>query len=611
MGARTLPLCVLLAIGCVGISRRVDGPGGAGKRGPEKVSSNVLRADYAGSAECQVCHEALYSSWEASPMRNMTRLIDGARVMAPFNGGTFELRGDRATMFERGGALMMTIASEHADRAGTFRLTRVIGGRHREDFAGVDERGGEEKVLPVSYVFSTGTWRYKGYSVMLPERPGLKAGPVWRQTCILCHNTAPALVTLYDDLAAPAAAKAGYQGSVTDHLLPPERRWVTAALDPVRLGTALRDEVARLQAPPKDASSDLGSQVRVAINSTRRHFDEQHLVEVGIGCEACHNGSREHMENPNVLPTFELRSPLLRVGPPEDRAPSRAASINRTCARCHTVLFSGYPHTWEGGRRSDPVPGGSNINSGEARDFLLGGCADAMSCTSCHDPHTRGSEASLAALATPAGNAICTNCHGELTQPAALRAHSAHDPAGAGGSCVGCHMPRKNLALDSRLTRYHRIGSPTDEARVLRDRPLECALCHADRTVESLVADMERIWNKRYDRQALRELYGSLDSPVLAATLQRGKPHEQAVAAAVLGESHPGGEAGRGAEATVSLLVPELTNEIPLVRWYVLRAVERVVGTPVPVDVGAPRADVERQVEAWRTSRHQAEDRAP
>ena len=54
------------------------------------------------------------------------------------------------------------------------------------------------------------------------------------------------------------------------------------------------------------------------------------------------------------------------------RRPRRSA--NRACARCHQVLFSRYPFTWEGGRR-DAIAGGSHINSGEARDFLLGGCS--------------------------------------------------------------------------------------------------------------------------------------------------------------------------------------------------------------------------------------------
>ena len=87
--------------------------------------------------------------------------------------------------------------------------------------------------------------------------------------------------------------------------------------------------------------------------------------------------------------------------------------------------------------------------------------------------------------------------------------------AGAGGRCLGCHMPKKNLSLDNRLGRYHRIASPTETAKVEGDRPLECALCHADKSVESLVATMEAWWHKSYDRARLRALYGAdLRTPI-------------------------------------------------------------------------------------------------
>src|SRR5262249_30016869 len=153
--------------------------------------------------------------------------------------------------------------------------------------------------------------------------------------------------------------------------------------------------------------------------------------------------------------------------------------------------------------------GGSHINSGEARDFLLGGCASAMSCVDCHDPHAPDNRARMDALEGTAGNRICIRCHAKYDNVIALEAHPHQRADGAGGACLSCHMPRKNMSLDTRLTRYHRIGSPTDRARVEGDRPLECALCHADRSVGELVETMERWWGKRYDRAALRALYGS------------------------------------------------------------------------------------------------------
>jgi predicted CXXCH cytochrome family protein len=208
-----------------------------------------------------------------------------------------------------------------------------------------------------------------------------------------------------------------------------------------------------------------------------------------------------------------------------------------------------------------------------------------MSCVTCHDPHGEDRREALLALATPAGNGTCTRCHTAYAAPAALRAHAHHDPAGAGGSCVACHMPRKNLGLGYALTRYHRIGSPTDAARVEGDRPLECALCHTTETVGTLVSAMERFWGKRYDRARLEALYGDLDAQPLAATLARGKPHEQATALGVLAET--------GAPAALPAAARQLLNPIPLVRYYARRAVDHLRGAPCDVDLDRTTPEIE------------------
>jgi hypothetical protein len=130
-------------------------------------------------------------------------------------------------------------------------------------------------------------------------------------------------------------------------------------------------------------------------------------------------------------------------------------------------------------------------------------------------------------------------------------------------------MPRKNMGLEG-LTRYHRIGSPTDPARVLGDRPLECALCHADRSAGALVDAMERWWPVRYPRQRLVELYGSLDANVMKATLERGKPHEQAVAIATFGELRE--------RDAAPLVAAQLLGEYPLVREWAKRALTSILG---------------------------------
>jgi predicted CXXCH cytochrome family protein len=256
------------------------------------------------------------------------------------------------------------------------------------------------------------------------------------------------------------------------------------------------------------------------------------------------------------------------------------------------VLVSRYPWTWEGGTRRE-AQGGANINSGEARDFLLGGCATRMTCVACHDPHAPDNAARMRALDGPAGDAVCLRCHDKYRGADAQRAHSHHDPAGAGGRCIGCHMAKKNLSLEPRLGRYHRIGSPDDPARVERDRPLECAACHAGKGVEDLAATMERWWGKRYDRARLRELYGDdLSARPLPATIARGKPHEQAAAAAMLGE--------QGSRGDAKAIAPLLGHPIPIVRWYARAALTALAGPPpATLDLHASPSAIAEVAAKW------------
>jgi predicted CXXCH cytochrome family protein len=575
------------------------------------VTSNVERRDYAGSDKCALCHARIYEAWKSSPMRRMTRLAreDGEPVIrAPFDGAVFHFKGDRVTMEQHQGRRYMRV--EAAGRPPQlFRVTKVIGGRYREDYVGREVTGTEadspavgdprdEPILPVSYLLFARAWRYKGYSVMVKERPRLgKHGAPWKETCIFCHNTAPQLATMYDDLLGGGRA---YQGSVSDRLLPEDRLWRPTVTDGPALARALAAELTFLGAPPE---RDLPPKraLAKAISTTLARFGEEQLVEVGIGCEACHNGCREHAEDPGKRPSFSPRSPFLAAVTPsptrKGTEPSRAESINHVCARCHTVLFSRYPFTWEGGLRprgagAAEAAGGSTINSGEARDFLLGSCTSALACSGCHDPHAEDRRADLDRMGTPAGNGVCTRCHEKMRGAEALRAHTHHAPDGDGSACVGCHMPRKNTGLGYRLTRYHRIGSPSDPARVERDRPVECALCHADASVESLVGTLERWWHKRYDRAALRALYGEdLAVNALAATVARGKPHEQIAAAAVLGE--------RGGRDAAASLVPLLGSEYPLVRYYAGAAIERLVGRALPVDLDGDAVAIQREAAAF------------
>ncbi|MDB4970943.1 MAG: hypothetical protein JWN44_6632 [Myxococcales bacterium] len=577
--------------GCAAPSRRAPTASAPAATGalPSVVASNMLRRDYAGSAACAPCHADEYDRFMTTPMHNMTRLPTAAVPTAAFD-GRFRFKDDAVRFETRGRDRLMTIESK-AYGTRSFKVTRVIGGHYREDFAGVElGSDGPERILPASYFLESKAWRYKGYSVMGAERPGLRPGGVWNRTCIFCHNTIP----YFDDvLGALSDPKVGpYQGEVVDALLPAARRARWEITDAGAMRAAVADELHVLGAGAASKEpADL-------LKATRAKFDAAHVVELGIGCESCHGGSLEHVKHNRVRPSYEPRAAFLRVTLPAPTSPlasgrdsPRAAAINRVCARCHQVLFTRYAWTWEGEARRGGAPGGSNINSGEARDLLLGGCAASMACSDCHDPHAHNRP--RAAEIEARADGVCLRCHGQLASAPAQRAHTHHDPAGAGGRCLACHMPKKNMSLDNRLTRYHRVASPTERAKVEGDRPLECALCHGDKSVETLVATMEAWWNKRYDRAKLRGAYGDdlAHADPLVETLARGKPHEQAVALTLLG--------ARGDKAAAPLIAAQLTHPVPILRYYAVAALEALLGGRAPLDVHANSAEIVASATRW------------
>jgi predicted CXXCH cytochrome family protein len=591
-------LLVMSLTAVVACQRQMSGSLGAAEasrsaaKGPR--NSNVARADYVGSEACAGCHRAVFDAWQRSPMHHMTRELATADVAAPFDGRSLKLGQDVAKLETRQQLRFMALSG--AAGSSLFRVTKVIGGRYREDFVGEEvnpaeptgKARDEQRVLPLSFLKFDGTLRYKGYSVMVRERDALEAGLVWQRACILCHNTAPQFVALYDELFGPGAQ--GYQGSASNES--PDDKAFKYVIDDA---AGLRDELTR-ELHLLGAEGSLPENARhaldVAISNTRERFSESALVELGVGCESCHGGSRRHAEDPaHVKASFAVQSSFMHVETAQGGVPTHAQDVNRSCAKCHTVLFSQYPFTWEGGERRH-APGGSTTNSGEARDFLLGHCSAAMDCTTCHDPHGEDQKSHLDELGTIAGNRVCTSCHQQLATAAALRGHSHHAPDGEGSACLNCHMPKKNMGLAYEFTRYHRIGSPTDTERVLGDRPLDCALCHADRSVDQIVSTMEKWWGKRYDRAALQRLYGAdLHANPVRVTLLGGKPHEQALAADIAVRQNLAG--------TTDAIMAILNDPYPLVRYFARHSLEQRFGTPISLDMNQKGPALVQAAKTW------------
>ncbi len=189
-------------------------------------------------------------------------------------------------------------------------------------------------------------------------------------------------------------------------------------------------------------------------------------MSVGISCESCHLGGREHAIDGKKIRFAPAGLGVEKNPSAPEVAGTRSDSrtINAICAQCHSTPTALFPN------------GAGTRNSSEALDLLSGACASQIKCTDCHDPHVPGP----GALAPDQSEhlAACAHCHQDLGEPALVEAHSLHDRE---VTCLDCHMPRMVQGVDE-LIRSHRIASPSD-LEMLRSSLNACNLCHLGESV--------------------------------------------------------------------------------------------------------------------------------
>ena len=184
-------------------------------------------------------------------------------------------------------------------------------------------------------------------------------------------------------------------------------------------------------------------------------------------------------------------------------------------------------------------------------------------------------------------NRMCTGCHVALAPPAALAGHAHHDPAGAGGSCVGCHMPKIVYGVLD-VHRSHRIEVPDPARAAAAGRPDACTGCHVGRTVAWAEGAARRFWGG--DRSpATTVVDGSSPEEAIFA----GEPVARAVAADALGSAPPlDGADGRSRRLGI-LLDVMVRDRYPAVRHLAWRSLRRLTspGGPGRAPGGASAAD--------------------
>jgi hypothetical protein len=361
----------------------------------EAPYSNIHPEDYVGPETCGSCHEKNYEMWKDHSHRKMNLTASEESVLGDFSG--IELQYGRGhAKFHRVGTDFVMSIFEGGRMTRRHKVTRTVGSLYMQYYVGTQVFGPEPKThltykleskLPFAYLFPTESWVPEVYldSTSEPDELYLNGKltdyiydqpPVhnWNTTCMTCHNTYPYIMRLW-------------------HLPPPYDE------DGLWQGGFPESDVSLSGPSLHQGGLDLGGGVRAT------HPDE--LVTVGISCESCHFGGREHAINGR-----EIR--FVPTGPEVSVATSRGAVksdrkdpyvVNSICRQCHNSELLLHPNQ------------ASAINSDEAMDLSRGACKSEIKCTDCHNPHRRGPGSG--APDQPQHIAACLRCHEKFKEPGA------------------------------------------------------------------------------------------------------------------------------------------------------------------------------------------------
>ena len=458
---------------------------------PNTTSSNVHPGDYAGPESCRECHQQNYDSWSQHPHRWMNALADASTVVGDFSGRSISYLGGEVTFFEENGEYRMRLEREETQ---TYAIHETIGSRFFQYYIGKQIDGSEsadqptdrqrlDHVLPLGFWIEPREWVPIVHAAHEEVPDGQRMDPFdaasyqsnfahYADACDQCHTTSP----LGDLLSGNANLLArevpcNIQWDVSNYLAEERPGWL----------------------PPRHRSLT-DEQAVGLLKSLDAIPASEHVVTLGISCESCHLGCREHAKNPKTLPAFFPHSPHLRSGSvvePTDLGRTHD-NVNWACGRCHT------------GNRPQFAGGMSTWNSTEYSDAMRGSCYSQLKCIDCHNPHQAiGDKWS----STPTkDDARCTQCHQKYASDESQAAHSHHQPGSEGSRCMNCHMPRINEGMQD-VVRTHTIFSPTNAAMIHANHPNACNQCHTDKSINWTIDYLEKWFDSKFDDVEMQNQY--------------------------------------------------------------------------------------------------------
>ena len=416
---------------------------------------------YFGSNSCRACHAEIYKGWSESGMAKMLRPYAPQNVVGDFKNDNEFYLGDEADY--RDGKFQLK-------RARDRRLFVRMAVRQDRHYFDILQSDGKWHSYPVDYTI--GSKFEQAYATKLPNGE-IHVFPI--QYNVLHKQW----INFWKVIDGPGSERAD------------PRTWESL-----------------------DASTSYQTICAVCHTSQLRNakggsFDVSNLEfkEPGIDCEMCHGPSGGHVLEMSEH-DYHPKEPL---DPPVNFHKIDSRQSVAICAQCHmqsAIRKSGpngelnYVSSGEffGNRLRQPF--GEFSRKGFYKDgrfrqttFIVEALERSqcfkkaeLSCGTCHDPHSRDSASNPTSLKfRDEPDLMCTGCHSQFRDAAAISRHSHHAAKSEGSRCISCHMPRIMDALLFR-TRYHQIDDIPNPEMTKRfgqeESPNACLLCHTEKNAE-------------------------------------------------------------------------------------------------------------------------------
>lgn len=488
------------------------------------TGSNIHPADYAGPDACKNCHKKQYEGWSQHAHRWMNALVDDAPIKGDFQDRTFPYMGGDVSVSKQDDGYHMRLVRGEVSK--DYIVTQTIGSRFFQYYIGRQLAGPEtadhpvyrdDHVLPLGYWIDRKEWvpvvhvhgehrEQQRHDPFLPrtdwpvqefaEYAG-NAMDLYRSQCNFCHTT-----FAIGDMFVRGQKLMGLH--------------VPRPID-VSLPDYVRTARPEMWPTGQDAKQVSDNDFATLLKEFRNFAAPDHAVTLGISCEACHLGAKEHAAGKLKKPKFFPHGPEVSIHAGADFEWGRHHdNVNWACGRCHA------------GDRPQYAAGMATWNSTEYTDAMRGACYSQLTCIRCHDPHqTLGQGWSQSPVED---DAICLSCHQQLAPEPARMAHTRHSLTGEGSRCMNCHMPRINEGLQD-VVRTHMIYSPTNAAMIEANQPNACNLCHTDRPIDWTLTHLQEWYGKTYSSSRIWSNYPERKQPVAVGWLKKENEAVRLVAA--------------------------------------------------------------------------------